>query len=137
MRKRKAYKPRMTDHDKMCAEIVRWAGLNLRLYPFLKHLRHWPNEGKRHPLIAMLIGIKDGPSDYFLPVPCERFHGCWLEVKKLGDKPRPAQEQWIQDMRSMGYEAAWVNTIDAGIIFLRRYCNLVNDYKRKKERDLL
>lgn len=104
-----------------------WARLNEPRYPCLQWLRHWPNEGKRNPWKAKEIGILAGPSDYFLPVPTERSHGLWLEVKTKGNKPTESQARWLKDMNALGYEAHWVDTLQSAFMILETYCKGVEN----------
>lgn len=108
--------------SQMCAEIMQWARLNERRWPCLQWLRHWPNEGKRNPWEAKKIGIMAGPSDYFLPVPTDRYHGLWLEVKTKGKKPTEAQARWLVGMQELGYMAEYVDDLQSAFFILETYC---------------
>lgn len=112
----------MTQHDKMCKEIKTWADLNEPRYPFLELFHHVPNEGKRNPLWAHLIGIKGGVLDYHLPVANDKYIGFWLEVKTPGDEPTPAQRRWIEKLRKWGHQAEWIDTLSAAFMLLETYC---------------
>lgn len=68
-----------------------------------------PNGGLRDKITAAKLkaeGVKPGVSDLFLPVPRGKWHGLFIEMKILGnEKPKPAQVQFMNDMKKMGYGA--------------------------------
>ena len=115
-------KPKLTMEQQMCADIVQWSELCIKRYPALEWLRHWPNEGKRNPWIAKLMGIKAGPSDYFLPVPTVQYNGLFLEIKVPDKKPTDQQRIWLQAMKTFGYYTNWTDNTSKAIKILDWYC---------------
>ena len=58
--------------------------------PFLRWFHAIPNGGERNKITAANLkaeGVRSGIGDTFLPVPCGRFHGCYIEMKKPDLKP--------------------------------------------------
>ena len=70
------------------------------------------NEGKRSPQLGAIykkMGLRPGASDIFLALPKGKYHGFWIELKFGTNKATPAQLQFLNDMRSVGYkgEVIW------------------------------
>lgn len=89
----------------------------MSLHPVLKDLFcKNNNEGKRtdsQTWNLKLMGLRPGVSDLFIAYPTKTYHGLWLEVKRNMHYPPSAmksatwiaQEEWINSMLSVGYEA--------------------------------
>lgn len=93
------------------AALVSWLAIHPKLKKyFLKN----DNEGKRTPAQgnqAKRLGLRRGVSDLFICYPTTAYHGLWLEIKR-NKKYTPseqstetwkAQENFIEDMKSIGY----------------------------------
>lgn len=50
-------------------------------------------------------GRKPGVPDLCWPVARGRFHGLYVEMKRIGESPRPEQLTWHDDLRAQGYPA--------------------------------
>lgn len=87
-----------------------------------KYLIAIPNGGSRQSaregMNLKLSGLKPGVSDLFLAYPSLKFHGLWIEMKRV--KPRgkltSEQQNWLWLMIAQGYEAkiayGWVEAKD-------------------------
>jgi hypothetical protein len=88
-------------------------------------LIHIPNEGKRSPVeghILRRMGLKSGVSDFLLARPSGRYHGLFLELKrKEGGREMPAQVEWINKMRELGYAAFFCYGCDSAIETVKAY----------------
>ena len=88
-------------------------------------LVHIPNEGKRSPVAGHILrrmGLKSGVSDFLLAMPSSRYHALWIELKrKEGGREMPAQVEWIDKMRSLGYAAFFCYGCDSAIETVKLY----------------
>jgi hypothetical protein len=69
------------DHQKFVFDVLE---LNERKYPFLKWIYAIPNGGHRHPAVAGQLkaqGVKKGISDICIPIPKDKYHGAYIEMK--------------------------------------------------------
>lgn len=68
-----------------------------------------PNGGQRHKAVAAKLkaeGVKSGVPDIFVAEPRGPFHGLFIEMKKPGNAPRPAQRDWKMQLIARGYRAS-------------------------------
>ncbi len=75
-------------------------------YPELELLYHIPNEGKRSKSNGAALrrqGLKKGVPDLCLPVARGGFHGLYIEMKRVGEKPTDNQKRWLQLLKQQGY----------------------------------
>lgn len=80
-----------------------WYGLK---DPRVKLLAHIPNEGKRSPKTGALLkrsGMKPGFPDMILPVPIDKYHGLFIELKDGKKKPNDNQTVWLTELSRQGY----------------------------------
>jgi hypothetical protein len=117
----------------ICKAIIEWRDVNLYRFPWLEGLIHVANEGKRDERIAKAIGIKGGVSDYFCQAPVVGIPDLWLEVKKPGKTPTPAQWAWLLGKRLRGDWADWSDDANVCIAYIERWCRMV-DLETKKRR---
>lgn len=72
---------------------------------------HIPNEGKREVIFGSRLkrmGMRAGVSDFFLPIPTHKYHGLWLELKRLkGSRETEQQKSWLNKMLSLDYYACF------------------------------
>lgn len=89
--------------------LFRWAKLNEKRHPELQLLFHIPNEGKRSYATGNRMrseGLKKGVPDLFLPIPKGRFHGLFIEMKRIkGSVISSEQKAWIRALNAVGYKA--------------------------------
>jgi len=100
-------------------------------FPDVGHLLiHIPNGGSRKNAFEgwrlKEQGVRAGVSDLFLPVPCGRFHGLWVEFKAAAPNTAAvsaAQMEWIVLMKQQGYDAHVCIGVDNAMQTLRTYLN--------------
>jgi len=113
----------MEKHEQ--AAVIGWSS---HIPEIRGRLFHIPNGGSRHKLEAVALkrqGVRAGVSDLFLPVPKGKFHGMWIEMKAVnGAKPSKAQQEWLDDMESLGYAAIVAYGAEQAINGLKNYLAL-------------
>lgn len=91
------------------ATLFNWADAQARMgiYPELALMFHIPNGGKRSKAEAGRFraeGVKAGVPDICLPVPRGKFHGLYIEMKKLkGGTVSREQKEWGAQLARQGY----------------------------------
>ena len=87
--------------------VMHWATMAAGRWPELRLLFHIPNGGKRSKAEAVRFkaqGVKAGVPDICLPVPRGKYHGLYIELKRVkGGRVSDAQEQYISALRKQGY----------------------------------
>lgn len=67
------------------------------------------NGGKRHYIEASLfklMGVSPGFPDIEVPFPCGKFHGFYVEMKRIkGGRASAEQIDWLNYLREQGYYA--------------------------------
>lgn len=93
-----------------CFAFYKWA----QLHPILsEYLIKNVNEGKRSKIAGhflKLIGLKPGLPDYHLPLPNDKYHGLWIEMKTVNEvnkKKRKNQTEWIEKLNRIGHYATY------------------------------
>lgn len=126
--------------------IFKWAELTALSVPELEWLYAIPN-GLRAAGIgaakkAKAEGLKSGVPDICLPVPKGKWHGLYLEIKRLSLRPKTsrskggvsdAQDEWHVRLRRQGYAVAVCYGADDAIVTIMRYldgCFSPKDYSR-------
>lgn len=98
------YVPTETEEQQALFE---WASMMSGVHPELKLMYHVPNEGKRSKAAAGILksmGLKRGVPDICLPVPRGRFHGLYVELKRVkGGKATKEQLWWLEQLDRQGY----------------------------------
>lgn len=99
-----------TEHAE-CLHFIEWTKLvRYRGAALFDRVVKIPNErGKPGASIALLqqIGMRNGFPDYDVLAPAGRWHGLYLEAKRLtGGRIEPEQEKWRMDLIGWGYHAA-------------------------------
>jgi hypothetical protein len=106
--------------------LFRWASYEAELYPELNLLYHIPNGGKRNIATAKRLkaeGVKPGVPDIHFPVARGKYHGLYIELKKLkGNTTSENQDNWLEALRGQGYLAivcrGWQEASEAIINYL-------------------
>lgn len=87
------------------------------------------NEGKRESWQGKRlvdIGLRKGVPDYFLPIPNKRWHGLFIEMKRIDQrkrKKRDSQEQWMDRLTKSGYLAVYAYGASDAIRIWKDYMN--------------
>lgn len=104
--------------------LFKWAKFNEPMLPDLLWLFHIPNGGKRDIITATRLkaqGVKAGVPDLCLPVPRARYHGLYIEMKRVGATTTDPQDEWLAHLSNQGYKTAvcegWVEAADT----IKRY----------------
>ncbi len=96
----------MTETEEQLA-LFEWANMMAGIHPELRLMYHVPNEGKRSKAAAGILkamGLKPGVPDICLPVPRGRFHGLYVELKRVeGGKATKEQLWWLEQLDWQGY----------------------------------
>ena len=69
---------------------------------------HIPNGGSRNKIEAINLkrqGVSPGVPDLCFPIPNEKYHGLFVEMKYGKNKPTQNQKEWIKYLNSVGYLA--------------------------------
>ena len=86
--------------------LFAWAELSMGKYPELRWMYHITNEGKRskaHGAELVRQGLKKGVPDICLPVPKGKYHGLYIEMKRIGETLSDDQKEWGQGLANNGY----------------------------------
>lgn len=90
--------------------LFRWAVLEYGKWPELELMYHVPNEGKRSYQTGQRMrmeGLKSGVPDICLPVPRGKYHGLYMELKRLkGGAASENQKAWMEALEQQGYFVA-------------------------------
>jgi len=104
------------EHDEQ-RSLMTWAAVMAREIPELNLLFAIPNGGHRNMLVAKKMkaeGVKPGVPDLFLPVARQGFHGLFIEMKTVDNKPKTSkgkggiselQSRWLMTLKHHGYRA--------------------------------
>lgn len=96
----------MTETDEQIA-LMNWATMMSGVHPELRLLYHVPNEGKRSKAAAGILkamGLKRGVPDIVLPVPRGKYHGLYVELKRVdGGHATKEQLWWLEQLEWQGY----------------------------------
>lgn len=105
---------------------VRWFDCQHPKYRL--NLHSIPNEGARTPANGARIkkmGRRKGVADLFLALPhyyvVGTYHGCYIEVKRPGEKQSPEQIAFQQAVEKQGYRYALVTSTDEFIKLIEGY----------------
>lgn len=91
-------------------------------------LYHVPNGGlrdKRTGAEMKRLGVKAGVPDLCLPCARGKYHGLYIEMKRLKDsKTTKEQEEWHRMLAAEGYMIAVAYTCEEGIETIRKYLKM-------------
>jgi hypothetical protein len=122
-----AFQPVPTEHEEQVA-LFQWAEANEGEHEELKLLFAVPNGGYRPMATAAMLreeGVRAGVPDCCLPVARGRFHSLWLELKRSdrSNHATPAQQEWIERLRSYGHMTAVCYGAQEAIEVITGYLN--------------
>lgn len=130
VKKVKAVKlPVRSEHDEQCAlfKMIEW---HIAKYPELRYAFAIPNGGHRHIKVATKMkaeGVKPGVPDIFIPIlgrtaiNIYTHTGLFIEMKKRGNKPMPNQIEYIEYLRSAGYQCNVCYTAEEAMKVILEY----------------
>ena len=105
--------------------LFEWAALSGGKWPELALMYHIPNGGSRSKSEAGRFkaeGVKSGVPDICLPVARGRYHGLYIELKRVkGGRVSPAQQGWIAALRDQGYCACVCKGWDDAAHIIKAY----------------
>jgi hypothetical protein len=119
----KTLKPDPSEHQLQTA-VFEWAATQRQLYPELAMMFAVPNGGARHLLTGMRLkreGVKPGVPDIFLPIPRAPWHGLFVELKTKKGQISEDQENWMLQLRALGYRVLLIRSIDAAMHLITEY----------------
>jgi len=112
------------EHQSM---LIKW--FDLRYKDHRGRLFAIPNGGQRHILVASKMkaeGVRRGVPDLMLPVPMQRYHGLFIEMKKEKGKTTEEQENWLDYLNEQGYCAMVCRGFDEAKIVIINYLELMS-----------
>ncbi len=86
--------------------IVNW--FNYQFPKLADDLHHFANERRcsiQQGRLLKRMGVKKGVADFFLALPCGKYHGLWIELKVGKGKLSPEQIEFINRKNARGYLA--------------------------------
>ena len=115
-----------SEHDEQVS-IFDWAAVKQVEIPELRLLFAIPNGGLRNKVTASKLkaeGVKSGVPDMFLPVARGRFHGLFIELKKVGGrKATDNQHEWMTRLTDQGYDCYVCYGAEPAILTITSYLN--------------
>ena len=110
------------EHEQQVA-LFRWRDLSLHTYPELKWMHSYPAAARRSPRQGAWMkaeGMRAGIWDIHVPWPVQKYTGCYIEMKSLGNKLTPEQEEFKKDNPQFWYAVCydWIAARDAIILYL-------------------
>lgn len=108
-RERKAAVPTASEHQEQAAVISWWARVHSKYTLPEFALFAVPNGGARDPITGSRLkaeGVRPGALDLILAKPVGSYSGLLLEMKVGYNKPSPEQLNFIEYLRSVGYQAS-------------------------------
>lgn len=90
--------------------LFAWAEYQKGKHPELELMYHIPNGGSRNKIEAARLkaqGVKPGVPDICLPVPRGKYHGLYIELKRVkGGRISSDQTVWLERLMQQGYAVA-------------------------------
>lgn len=131
--------PPPLEHEEQVA-VVQWARRHQHVRPCLG-LLHASLNGAKLPYRTKIVrgkkvricpeakrqkdaGLLNDIPDLYLPHAMGGYHGLYIEMKRVGEKPRESQREMHDRLRAEGYRVEWCAGADAAIEVLRGYLNI-------------
>ena len=117
----------LTEYE-LQVKIFAWCDIKSIQYPELKLLNS-SLMGVKLPLgqlnKAKKAGMKKGFPDIFLPCPKGKFHGLFIELKRLKPRGYPSKDQdwWLKGLAKQGYACLCCRGHLAAISVIQDYLN--------------
>ena len=97
----------------------------ISLYPRIRLITFAvPNGGSRNCLEAKNLkaqGVTAGVPDIFMAVPCNGYHGLFIELKSKNGRLSEYQKIWIDNLNDRAYKAVVCYSLDEAINAVREY----------------
>ncbi len=98
-------------------------------YCQLNHIlcNHTPNEGKRSLSEGKKLkemGLSPGFPDISILEPKGKYHGFYIEMKRVGNKLTSDQRTWLDNLRARGYATALCYSADDAIKLIEKYMRI-------------
>lgn len=106
--------------DKLLALVIKHLDFE---HPGLLYC-HVPNEGKRSPLKAQLLGIRAGAPDVLVFEPRGKYVGLAMELKVGKNTLSPAQLGFLEHLRANGWKTVVCYTIEEAVKEFKTYFEL-------------
>jgi hypothetical protein len=115
----------MTEHQEQVM-FFKLLGIKARRDSRLDCVFAVPNAAKRTPRQGRWMneeGLKAGVPDIFAAIPVGKYHGLFLEMKRVKPKGRltPNQILWLERLSAAGYDCAVAYGCDHAIALLNEY----------------
>lgn len=123
-----------TKHDEAWEQkqLIQWA----RSQKWGSLLFHIPNEsvgGMGWVVRNRQMGCRKGVPDLFLPIPKNRFHGLFIEMKSAkGGSLSNEQKSWLYNLKILGYQAVVAHGWEEAKEAIENY--LISDDLRKAQK---
>ena len=98
-------------------------------YCQLNHIlcNHTPNEGKRSLAEGKKLkemGLSPGFPDISILEPRGKYHGMYIEMKRVGNVPTDDQIKWLMELKARGYATALCYSATEAIAKIDKYMKL-------------
>jgi hypothetical protein len=83
-----------------------------------------PNGGSRNCLEAKNLkaqGVTPGVPDIFMAVPCNGYHGLFIELKSKNGRLSEHQKVWVNNLNDRAYEAVVCYSLDEAMDAVSKY----------------
>lgn len=114
-------KPNEEEH-RIQSTCVRWFRLQYRTQS--KLLFAIPNGGRRDIVTAAKMkeeGVVAGVADLFLAIPCNGYHGLWIEMKTSKGRQQTTQKEFEKSVLEQGYQYKVCRS-------LNEFMNIIKEY---------
>ena len=116
-----------SEYEEQCA-VFQWARMYEKRHPPLQLLYGSINGVKLNIVIARkakAAGFKRGFPDLILPYPAGKYHGLFIELKRLGRSNVTKEQQWfLQTLAALDYSCHVCKGSDAAIRVICRYLDI-------------
>lgn len=109
----------MTEHDEQY-KLFSWT----RNRPKLRWMFAIPNGGQRNKIVAARLkqeGVKKGVPDLMIPLPTDKFHGLFIEMKYGKNKLTLEQKQFFDFATQQGYCCKVAYSADEAMKIIDKY----------------
>ena len=98
-----------------------WVKLHPNLEPFIIHIANERKCSFARGKMLKKMGVRAGVADIFVMIPAGKYHGLWIEMKVLPNKPTESQLTFLEHAKSKGYKTSICYSCDEAIYTLKKY----------------